>query len=55
MISVYVTQADDFEDEPTCGWYWKDGQRVANSQGFTCVCSSQQVWDHTFTGSAQRT
>jgi len=48
-------QADDFEDDPTCGWYRIDGERVPDSQGFSCTCSSQQVWDHTWTGSNRRT
>ena len=44
-----------FEDFPTCGWYHSLGQRVPDSQGFSCECESDLIWDTTFGTNTQRT
>lgn len=48
-------QAGDFEPSPTCGWYWVRGQQVPDSQGFSCECTSGQVWEDTLGGNNERT
>jgi hypothetical protein len=44
-----------FEENPTCGWYYQMGQRVQDSQGFTCVCEAGMIWDSTFGVNTQKT
>lgn len=48
-------QDGDYEQNPTCGWYYVKGAQVADSQGFACECSTSQIIDTTFGGSNQRT
>ncbi|GFH27554.1 generative cell specific-1 [Haematococcus lacustris] len=47
--------AGDYESSPTCGWYYVDGQQIPSSQGFTCQCSTSQIFDATLGGSNERT
>ncbi|KAF6259714.1 dihydrouridine synthase-domain-containing protein [Scenedesmus sp. NREL 46B-D3] len=44
-----------FDDVPTCGWYYINGQKVDDSQGFVCQCDSGQIWDTTFGANKERT
>ena len=48
---VYVSgscSAGGNAEQPTCGWFLNgDGQRVENSQGFCCECSTADVIDST--------
>jgi hypothetical protein len=32
---------------PTCGYYFVGSSQVPDSQGFTCECSTSQIWDQT--------
>eukprot|EP00775_Hariotina_reticulata_P002496 gene2496-2799_t len=43
------------ESSPTCGWYYRAGIKVPDSQGFTCQCDTALIWDTTFGGTKQRT
>lgn len=44
-----------FEDTPTCGWYYAMSERVVDSQGFICECEAGVIWDSTFGVNTQRT
>ncbi|EFJ46134.1 hypothetical protein VOLCADRAFT_105708 [Volvox carteri f. nagariensis] len=38
----------DYEQYPTCPYYYDGKDKVPDSQGFCCQCSSGEVWDDTF-------
>ena len=48
-------QAGEFDEQPTCGWFYLAGAKVPESQGFSCQCSAGQIWDDTFGSNKQRT
>jgi len=48
-------QDGEFEEHPTCGWYYLAGAKQPDSQGFKCECSASQIWDETFGTLKERT
>jgi hypothetical protein len=50
-----IPQDGQYDEIPTCGWYYSMGQRVVDSQGFVCQCESSVIWDSTFGTNTQRT
>jgi hypothetical protein len=44
-----------YDEQPTCGWYYTNGLKVDDSQGFVCQCDSGQIWDTTFGANTERT
>lgn len=49
-------QAAATDASPTCGWYMVGSYQVPDSQGFTCTCDFNQIWDTTLgIGQQQRT
>lgn len=50
-----VLQAGDYEANPTCNWYYQEGVKVLDSQGFTCECGFGNIWDQTIGDSVIRT
>lgn len=50
-----LVQDAPLDSNPTCGWYYRAGVKVPDSQGFTCQCDTALIWDTTFGGTKQRT
>jgi hypothetical protein len=55
VLLLCVLQDGVYEDNPTCGWYYTNGLKVDDSQGFVCECDSGQIWDTTFGANTERT
>ncbi|GBF95275.1 hypothetical protein Rsub_08306 [Raphidocelis subcapitata] len=45
----------EYEEDPSCGWYYLAGVKQPDSQGFKCECTASQIWDETFGTNKERT